>query len=163
MADERHGIAKRQHPDRLVIVVLVGWLRFLPEGRENRGISKIEDEDAHDKLRDGPGEAAAIIGKHPIEEHGEAIDRPLCLTIEENATICPNRQSPERKTMDEAKKDLPAHHYPARRSTQGKRQVPREATEKAADGQGLPAEKPTTEPRKLLSRVAQGLLLPPAR
>jgi len=69
--------------------------------------------------------------------------------------------------MDEAK---PAHHYPARRSSQGKRQVPRGATENTADGQGLPAataeadaEKPVTEPRKLLSRVAQGLLLPPAR
>jgi hypothetical protein len=74
--------------------------------------------------------------------------------------------------MEEAKKDLPAHHYPARRSSQGKRQAPREATEKAADGQGLPAatasasaapEKPATEPPKLLSRVAQGLLLPPTR
>lgn len=69
--------------------------------------------------------------------------------------------------MDEAKKDLPAHHYPARRSSQGKRQVPREATETPGDGQGLPAAaepgKPASEPRKLLSRVAQGLLLPPAR
>jgi hypothetical protein len=74
--------------------------------------------------------------------------------------------TPKGKPMDEVKKDLPAHHYPARRSSQGKRQAPREATEKAADDQGLPAatepEESATEPPKPLSRVAQGLLLPPA-
>jgi hypothetical protein len=91
-------------------------------------------------------------------------DRPLCGDQEHMTPywldVRVKSRRARKETMDEAKKDLPAHHYPARRSSQGKRQAPREATEKAADGQGLPAEKPATEPPKPLSRVARGLLLP---
>ena len=62
MAGEWYGIAKRQHPHRLVIVVLNGWVHFLFEGREDRGISEMKDEHAHKEAYEGTGEAAAIIG-----------------------------------------------------------------------------------------------------
>jgi hypothetical protein len=69
MADERYGIAKRQHPHRLVIVVLVGGLHFLLEGGEDQGIPAMKNEHAHKEAYEGPSEAAAIISKCPVSEH----------------------------------------------------------------------------------------------
>src|SRR5438067_35289 len=69
MADKRYGIPKRQHPHRLVIVVLIGGVHFLLELREDQGIPEMENEYAHKEPRDGRQEAAAIIGKRPVDAH----------------------------------------------------------------------------------------------
>src|SRR5437660_50241 len=64
-------VAKRQHTHRAVIVVLIRGAHFLLEGREDQGIPEMKDEYAHKEPREGSHEAAAIIGKRPIEEHNE--------------------------------------------------------------------------------------------
>jgi hypothetical protein len=68
-ADERDGVAKRQHIDRALIFGRVERACLRHERREDFRISPIKEKHARKKLHKRPGKTAAIIGKCPIGAH----------------------------------------------------------------------------------------------
>jgi hypothetical protein len=74
---ERHGIAKRQHPNCVVIFAHVGRASRVYERRKDIFISTVKEGYAQNQPHKGQHGVATVVGKRPIQEHDgnpEALD-----------------------------------------------------------------------------------------
>jgi hypothetical protein len=66
---ERHSVANRQHPNRVVISVRVGRASRVHERRKDFAITPVKEGHAHSEPYKRHVEVSAIIGKYPIKAH----------------------------------------------------------------------------------------------
>jgi hypothetical protein len=70
-ANERHGVAKRQHANRVAIFVCVGLASLVHQWREDRAITPVKEGYTQNEPYRRHDEVSAIIGEHPIKTHDD--------------------------------------------------------------------------------------------